>query len=90
MDRLCTGYAVPIPKTFYAALYLTHLISAHIYVRVQGKEIGLCKQNKCEFITVQRGNAHYSIDAGLTPPYTQQSIKSRGDGGEALNQNHWG
>lgn len=43
----------------------------------------VCQQNRCEFITgrlraVQRANAHYYIDAGLTPPYTQQSIKSPG------------
>lgn len=59
------------------------------------KKKSLCHHNKCEFITVrlravQRANAHYYIDAGLTPPYTQQSIKSRGDGGGAADQNHRG
>lgn len=43
----------------------------------------MCCQNKCEYIkarlrAVQRANAHYYIDAGLTLPYTQQSIKSQG------------
>lgn len=56
---------------------------------------GESHQNKCEFITVrlravQRANAHYYINAGWTPPYTQQSIKSRGDGGRAVDQNRWG
>lgn len=94
-DRLCTGYAIPITMSIYAALAVTHFSHKYLCVRcICVWKKSLCHQNKCGFITVrlravQRGNAHYYIDAGLTPPYTQQSIKSKGDGGRAVDQNHW-
>lgn len=37
---------------------------------------------KVRLRAVQRANTHYYIDASLTPPYTLQSIKNKGEGGE--------
>lgn len=92
-QELLTGFATSITIPIYvgtSSIPLTHHPLTHTHthlVRIPILEACVCslvcQQNRCEFITgrlraVQRANAYYYIDAGLTPPYTQQSIKSPG------------
>lgn len=90
-DRFCTRYAILITMVIYAGpgshpctRPRVHTCCLQTYIpKYKPEEKSHCHQNKWQFITVrlrevQRPNAHYYIDAGLTPPYTQRSIKRAG------------
>lgn len=103
-DRLCSRRLTPITVTtgvgtssalIHCGYHPQIFMHVHLNVNdcVRGKK-NRSHWNKCECITVrlrvvQRANAYYYINAGWTAPYTQQSIKSRGDGGRAADQNRW-
>lgn len=82
-----------IHRGYHPHIFMHARLNVNVWV-CEKKKKNKSHWNKCECITVrlrvvQRANAYYYINAGWTPPYTQQSIKSRGDGGRAADQNRW-